>query len=102
MREISKYDRLMKELVSVSNEMRQWYDIDKIKCYSVYIWSKETDTYCGDNIFDIQADEIVCYSYWSSGEHKCFDESLIVEEAKPVIKRIQEKLREIELINRIN
>ena len=76
------FDSLYEELEQISNDILPYYDIDKIKPWSVYIWTKEED---GDNVFDIMADEIQFY----------VDDHKIIEEAKPIIKKIQLKLKEI-------
>lgn len=84
-----KYFKLYDELVEIANEIRPYYDIDKVKSYSVYIWTKEVDDNgydCRDNVFDIQADKIVFYDK----EHR------IIEDALPIIIKIQSKLKEIE------
>ena len=80
-----------KELVGIVDEIRTYYDVDKIKSYSVYIWTKdnpnadsEDDRY-GQNVFDICEDELIFY----------VEDHEIIEEAKPVIEKIQAKLREI-------
>jgi len=78
-----KYLKLYDELVAVAHEIDPYYDIDKIKSYSVYIWTKGD---FGDNVFDIMADEIVYYNK----NHK------IPKEAMPIIEKIQLKLQEID------
>lgn len=86
--EDEKFVRLYEELVSVSDEIHPYYDIDKVKWYSVYIWSKENeDNEYGENVFDVQEDEIVFYT----------KDHVVIEEAKPIIKKIQAKLKEISL-----
>ena len=80
-----KYHELYEELVSIVNELRPYYDIDKIKPYSVYVWSKEKDDDFGSNIFDIEADDITFYD--TSHE--------IIEDALPIIEKIQYKLKEM-------
>lgn len=69
----------------ISDEILPYYDIDKVKPYSVYIWSKEELDDFGENLFDIEADKIVFYNQ----QHR------IIEEAMPVIQKIQCKLKEI-------
>lgn len=69
------------ELVEVARELEPYYDIDKIKSWSVYIWTKGD---FGNNVFDIMANEIVRYD----------ENHVIVEEAMPIIEKIQAKLRE--------
>ena len=91
--EDEKFVRLYEELVSVSDEIQSYYDIDKVKWYSVYIWTKasEEDEW-GENVFDIQEDEIVIYA----------KDHIIIEEAKPIIQKIQAKLKEISLYVKSN
>ena len=85
-----KYYKLYDELIEITKEILPYYDIDKAKPYSVYIWSKEDEndpTDWGSNVFDINANEIVFYDK----NHK------IIEEALPIINKIQYKLKEIEI-----
>lgn len=78
---MDKYD----ELVQITKELSPYYDIDKVKSHSVYIWTKGDD---GINVFDITADRIIFY-----------DEShMIPEEVMPIIEKIQNKLKEISLL----
>lgn len=79
---MDKFDVLYNELEQISKEMLPYYDVDKVKSYSVYIWTKGE---YGRNVFDIMADEIVLYVE----DHK------IIEEAKPIIDKIQSKLKEM-------
>lgn len=79
---MDKFNVIYDELVQISKEILSYYDIDKIKPYSVYIWTKGKDS---ENVFDIMVDEIVFYVKG----HK------IIEEAKPIIKKIQLKLQEL-------
>lgn len=81
-----EYMNYYNQLVQLVEPLRQYYDIDKIKPYSVYVWTKDTNEsndWDGENLFDIQANEIVFYVK----DHK------IIEEAKPIIKNIQEHLK---------
>lgn len=81
-----RYDQLYEELVEVSHKIDLYYDIDKIKPYSVYIWTKTGGwNGWGENVFDIHADKIVFY----------VEDHIIPEEVMPIIKEIQEKLKEI-------
>lgn len=74
------------ELLSVSREILSYYTIDKTKPWGVFIWTKVPDDSLEDeNVFDILANEIIFYT-----RHD------IIEEAKPIIERIQIKLREFE------
>lgn len=81
---MSKLDILYNELIDISKEIELYYDIDKIKPYSVYIWTKENEG--NKNVFDIEANEIVFYD----------ETHIIMEKVKPIIKKIQDKLKEIE------
>lgn len=86
----NEFMQLYNELVQIADEIRPYYDIDKVKWYSVYIWTKESevdDDDWGENVFDIQEDEIVFY----------VKDHVIIEEAKPIIKKIQAKLKELSL-----
>lgn len=80
---MSKFDDLYNELEGIAKELLVYYDVDKVKPYSVYIWTKGEH---GENVFDIQADEIVFY----------VEDHVVIEETKPIIERIQLKLIEIE------
>lgn len=80
---MDKFNFLYKELVEISEDIKVYYDIDKIKSYSVSIWTKNED---GENVFDICADEIIFY----------VKNHTIIEKAKPIIEKIQLKLKEIE------
>ena len=81
MNEITLYD----ELVQIAKELSPYYDIDKIKSYAVYIWTKGDD---GINVFDIMADRIIFYD----------KEHIIPEEVMVIIEKIQDKLKEISLL----
>ena len=86
----NEFMQLYNELVQIADEITPYYDIDKVKWYSVYIWTKESevdDDDWGENVFDIQEDEIVFY----------VKDHVIIEEAKPIIKKIQAKLKELSL-----
>ena len=86
----NEFMQLYNELVQIVDEIRPYYDIDKVKWYSVYIWTKESevdDNDWGENVFDIQEDEIVFY----------VKDHVIIEEAKPIIKKIQAKLKKLSL-----
>ena len=82
---------LYKELIEVVDKIRPYYDVDKIKSYSVYVWTKDNpnadneDDMYGQNVFDICGDELIIY----------VEDHVVIEEAKPIIKKIQAKLREI-------
>lgn len=79
---MDKFNALYNELVQISKDILPYYDIDKIKTSSVYIWTKGENS---DNVFDIIEDEIIFY----------VEDHVIIDEAKPIIEKIQLKLREI-------
>lgn len=81
------------ELRDLAHQLEPWFDIDKVKPYSVYVWTKgedlDDDEYpFGENVFDIYADDIQFY--------RCNHCWRLPNEAMPIIKKIQEKLKEIE------
>lgn len=84
---MSEFDIAYKELTDICKKLKKYYDIDKIKSYSVYVWTKDSseNNFDGENVFDILSDELVFYT-----EHE------VIEESKTIIKEIQEKLKEIE------
>lgn len=71
-----------KELRQAVKDIEPYYDVDRIKSYTVYIWTKDTDDDFGENVFDIMNDEIVYYT----------KDHVIPEEVMPIIKNIQTKL----------
>ena len=80
-------DEFYIELHKAVDEIRPYYDVDKIKPYSVYIWTKDEVgddglMIYGDNVFDITKDEIVFYN----------KDHVIPEEVMPIIRNIQSKL----------
>jgi hypothetical protein len=76
-------------LLAILKNTGKNYDIDKIKPYSVYIWTKDRIgddglIIYGDNVFDIMKDEIVF-----------FDKNHVIpDEVMPIIRNIQSKLME--------
>ena len=86
---IDKYYELYEELTTISKDIFRYYDIDKIKPYAIYIWTKEDkNNLDGENVFDIEANRLVFYNK----EHK------IIEESLPIIHKIQSKLKEIDKV----
>lgn len=83
---MDKFDLLYNQLTQISKEILPYYDIDKTKSHSIYIWTKENGDDDGENVFDILADEIIFY----------VKDHIIIEEVKPIIEKIQLKLKEIE------
>ena len=82
-KEFNEYYNSLCEIVS---EILHYYDINKTKTYAVYIWNKADNLEDQWNVFDIYSNEIVMYDK----EHE------IIEEAKPIIKKIQDKLKEFD------
>ena len=78
---MDKFNILYNELEQISKEILPYYDIDKIKPYSIYIWTKGEN---GENVFDILEDKIMFYK-----------EHTVIEEAKSIVEKIQLKLKEI-------
>lgn len=94
MNKYKRHEILYDELVRAAREIEPYYDIDKIKSYSVYIWTKgnedadiNTDEYWGSNVFDIQEDRIVFY----------VEDHIIPKEVMPIIQNIQSKIKAIRL-----
>lgn len=85
------YNKLHNELVDICKDIYDYYDIDKIKLHSVYIWTKEAkEDEWGENVFDIHSDKLIFYK-----EHE------VIEDAKPIIEKIQQKLKEIDKIEKV-
>ena len=82
--EICFMDEFYMELHKAVNQIRPYYDVDKVKPYSVYIWTKDDGDVLGDNVFDIQKDEIIFYD----------KTHVIPDEVMPIIRNIQSKLIE--------
>lgn len=79
-----QYYEALDKLFKIAHEIEPWYDIDKVKDYAVYIWTKGE---YGENVFDILADKLIFYT-----QHE------VIPEAVPTILRIQEQLKEIRKI----
>lgn len=75
----SNWDLLYKELVKVSKEILPYYDIDKVKSYAVYIWTKTENEDDSENVFDIMEDRIEFYDELHQ----------IPNEVYPIIDKIQ-------------
>ena len=79
------------ELWRLAYELSPWFDIDKVKPWSVYVWTKDSsnpDCPFGENVFDIYHDGLQFYP--------CTKPWCLPNEVIPIIKRIQEKLKEID------
>ena len=81
-----EFNEYYDSLCEIACEILPYYDIDKTKTYAVYIWNKADNLDDQWNVFDIYSNEIVMYD----------EEHEIIEEAKPIIKRIQDKLKEFD------
>lgn len=79
---VDRWYEHMRELVK---KLYHWYDIDKIKPWGVYVWTKDSKgKFDGENVFDIYANEVAIYNE----AHK------IPDEVWPIIREIQGWLRE--------
>ena len=84
-------DEFYKELRQAVDEIKPYYDVDKIRPYSVYIWTKAKEDcevdyfFYGENLFDIMKDKIVFYN----------ENHVIPEEVMPIIRNVQSKLMKI-------
>ena len=81
-----EFDEYYNSLCEIASEILPYYDIDKTKTYAVYIWNKADSLDDQWNVFDIYSNEIVMYDK----DHK------IIEQAKPIIKKKQDKLKEFD------
>ena len=63
------------------DELRPYYDIDKIKHNSICVWMYGDD---GDNVFDIQKDRVILYD----------KNHVIPDDVIPIIREIQAILME--------
>lgn len=80
---IDRYSKLNAELVDIANEIDNYYNLKTVKTYAVYVNDKNT----GKNVFDIHARKVILHDI----------EHIIEKESKPIIIRIQEKLKDIEI-----
>ena len=74
--------------MKLCNELGKYYSIDKIKYWGVFVWNlkEEDDLYNGGcNLFDIYPYEIFY-----------FENHTIKHDALPIVKKIQEKLIEMD------
>lgn len=81
-----QYYEAFDKLFKIAHEIEPWYDIDKVKDYAVYIWTKGV---YGENVFDILADELVFYT-----QHE------VIPDAVPIILRVQKQLKEVRKIGK--
>ena len=93
----NKYYTLQGELYKLAHRLETWFDIDKVKDYAVYVWTKDSgdetvEEMDGECVFDILEDSIAFYPC-----KKSYD---LPAEAMPIIGAIQSKLREIRLVTK--
>lgn len=76
------YDKLRKS----AHKLEQWFDVGKIKSYSVYVWTKDEDDEhaFGENVFDIFKDYLQFYPSTKPWR--------LPNEVWPIIQEIQELL----------
>lgn len=65
--------------------LKEYYDIDKVKSWAVFVWDKDDDKNSDCGLFDIFEDKITFYT----------DDHNIIQGAKPIIKQIQKILKQI-------
>lgn len=54
-----QYERLW----MAASKLKPWFEIDKVKSYSVYVWTKDEIDCTGENVFDIYKDYLQFYPY---------------------------------------
>ena len=84
-----EYNKWWNELWELSRKLLPYYDVDKVKDWSVFVYTKNSEGDYGDNVFDINYDGI----YFYDKNHK------IIEEAKPIIEKILNKFKEVYIKN---
>lgn len=85
--ESSGYDEKYCKLREAANELTPWFDIDKIKTYGVYVWTKGDTENFGENVFDIFSDHLQFYP-----NTECW---VMPNEVWPIITKIQGILNDI-------
>lgn len=81
------YDEAYIKLREAAHELEPWFDVDEVKTYGVYVWTKGDDDTFGENVFDIFTDHLQFYpttEYW-----------VMPIEVWPIIKKIQELLMKV-------
>lgn len=76
-----EYYKQYKKIWEVSQKLKLYYGIDKVKPWGVFVYSKEND----EDVFDILKDKLIFYN-----EYK---ETDINKQALPIIKEIQKQLK---------
>lgn len=85
--EKDKYMEYYNKLVELVKPLYRWYDIDKVKSYGVFVWTKNALENEGWNVFDINDNGIYFYN------EKEYNECDIPVGAFPVIREIQNYLK---------
>lgn len=80
-----EYDKLWE----ISQKLRPYYGIDKVKPWAVFVYSEETN----EDVFDILVNKLIFYN-----EYK---EKDINKEAIPIIEEIQNQLKIIKRMRRL-
>ena len=75
-----EYYKKYKKLWEISQKLRPYYGIDKVKSWAVFVYSKENE----EDIFDILKDKLIFYNGYK--------ETDINKQALPIIKEIQKQL----------
>lgn len=77
---MTQYDKLYE----ISQKLRPFYDIDKVKSWGVFCFSKVEEGF-GDDTFDILEDKLIFYNGYKYED--------IPKEALPIIKDIQNQIK---------
>lgn len=83
-------EQLYEELIKISKDLSPWFNIERVKPYMVEVWGKDEKTGKKANLFDITANNVFI---WGGR-----DEGFIPNRAIPIIRKIQNKLEEIECL----
>lgn len=80
---------MMDELRKSANKLSQWFNVERVKWYAVYVWTPNSyDDVFGENVFDIYDDRLNFYP--------CTKPWQMPNDAITIIHEIQEKMKEIE------
>ena len=71
-------------LFDLATKLKPWFDIDKVKAFGVYVWTKGDDC---ENVFGIYAEKIQFYTCEAPWE--------MPNEAMEIVRQIQDVLKEI-------
>lgn len=76
-----QYFKEYNKLYEISQKLRPYYGIDKVKPWAVFVYSKETD----EDVFDIVVNRLIFYNGYKEED--------INKEVLPIIKKIQNQLK---------